>query len=76
MVITTCGVRVEAMRTLIINNEYLTSTADFEFLDGGGDGITAMLSHMARRVAKNGRVILGGIHIKKIQALVLWVRDR
>ena len=32
--------------------------------------------HMARHVANNGRVILGGIQIKKIQALVWWVRDR
>ena len=30
---------------------------------------------MARCVANNGRVILGGIQIKKIQALVWWVRD-
>ena len=42
MVLTTCGVRVEATRTLIINNKSLTSIADFDFLDGGNDGVTAM----------------------------------
>ena len=76
MVLTTCGVNVEAMRALIINNEHLTSIADFGFLDGGEDDITAMSSRMARRVSNNGGVILGGIQIKKIQALVWWVRDR
>ena len=75
MVLTTCGVSVEATRTLIINNESLTLIADFGFLDGGDDDNTAMLSHMARRLANNGRVILGVIQIKKIQSLVWWVRD-
>ena len=76
MVLTTCGVSVDATRNLIINNESLTLIADFGFLDGGDDDVTAMLSRMARRVANNGRVILGGIHIKNIQALFWWVRDR
>ena len=31
MVLTTCGVSVEATRTLIINNESLTSIADSGF---------------------------------------------
>ena len=66
MVLTTCGLSVEAMRTLIINNEYLTSIANFGSLDVGDDDVTAMSLHMARRVANNGRVILGGIQIKKI----------
>ena len=70
MVLTTCGVSVEATRTLIINNGSLTSIADFGFLYGGNNDVTAMSSRMARRVANNGRVILGGIQIKKIQALV------
>ena len=76
MVLTTCGVSVDATRTLIINNESLTSIAEFGFLDGGDDDVTAMSLRMVRRVANNGRVILGGIQIKKIQALVWWVRDR
>ena len=75
MDLTVCGVSVEATRTLIIDNEYFTSIADFGFLDGGNDDVTAILSHMASCVANNGHVILGGIQIKKIQALVRWVRD-
>ena len=76
MVLTICGVIVKAARTLIINNKSLTSIADFGFLGGGDDDVTAMSSCMARRVANNGRVILGGIQIKKIQALVWWIRNR
>ena len=76
MVVTTCVVNIDATRTLIINNESLTSIADFGFLDGGDDDVTAISSRMARRAANNGRVILGGIQIKKIQALVWWVRER
>ena len=76
MVLTTCDVSVEAMRTLIINNESLTSIVDLGFLGGGDDDVTAISSRMARRVAKNGRVILGEIQIKKIQTLVWWVKDR
>ena len=76
MVLTTCGVIVEATRTMIINNELLTSIVDFGFLDCGVDDVTVMLSCMARRVSNNGRVILGGIQIKKIQELVWLVRDR
>ena len=75
MFLTVCGVSVEATRTLIVIKKYLTSIANFGFLDGGNNDITTMLSRMARRVANNGRVILGGIQIKKIQALVWWVRD-
>ena len=76
MVVTTCGVNIDATCTLIINNESLILIADSVFLGGGDDGVTVMSSHMARHVANNGRVILGGIQIKKIQALVWWVRDR
>ena len=61
MVLTTCGVSVKATRTLIINNESLTSIAKFGFLDGGGDDVNAMSFRMARCVANNGCVVLGGI---------------
>ena len=69
LVLTACGVSVKAMRTLIINNKSLTSIADFGFLDGGDNEVIAMSLRMARCVANNDRVILGGIQIKKIQAL-------
>ena len=44
MILTTCGESAEATRTLIINNESLTSIVDFGFLDGGNDDVTA-ISH-------------------------------
>ena len=76
MVLTTYVVSVESTHTLIINNESLTLITDFGFLDGGDDGVTAMSLRMAHRLANNGCMILGGIQIKKIQALVWWVRYR
>ena len=75
MVLTTCAVSVDATSTLIINNESLTLIVYFGFLDGGDNDFTAMSSRMARCVANNCYVILGGIHIKKIQALGWWIRD-
>ena len=65
MVFTTCGRSVDVTYILIIKNESLTLIADFEFLD-----VTAISSCMACRVSNNGRMILVGIQIKKIQALV------
>ena len=70
LVLKTCGVSVEATRTLIINNKSLTLIADFGFLGGGDDDVTARPSCMARHVATNCCVILCGIKIKKIQVLV------
>ena len=75
IVLKTCGVSVEATRTLIINIKSLTLITDFGFLDGGDDDVTAMSLRMAHHIANNGCVILGGIYIKKIQALVWWFRD-
>ena len=76
MVLKNCGASVEATRTLIINNKSLKSIADFGLLDGGNDYVTAILLRMARCIDNNGRVILGGIQIKKIHALVWWFRYR
>ena len=76
MVLKTCGVSIEATRNLIINNESLSLIANFGFLDGGENDVTAMSLCMTRRVANNGRLILGGIKIKNIQVLVWWFRDR
>ena len=75
MVLTTCGVSVEATRALIINNKSITLIADLWFLDGDDNDVNAMSLRMARRVANNGRISLGRIHIKKIQAFVWWFRD-
>ena len=71
MVLTTCGVSVEATRTLIINIKSLTLITDFGFLDGGNDDVTAMSLHMLHCVSNNGRVILGGIQINKIKSVGL-----
>ena len=50
MFLTTCGVSIEETRPLIINNESLTSIADFRFFDGGDDDVTAMCRRVWRVV--------------------------
>ena len=69
-VLTICGVSVKATRTLIINNNSLTTIADLGFFDSGDDDVTTITLCIAHGVANNGRMILCGIQIKKIQALV------
>ena len=73
-VLTRCGVNVAAQRTRIINNEGFTTVADFGMLEGDAD-VAEMAKRLASRPAAN-RVNLGTIVLKRIQALVYWVRDR
>jgi hypothetical protein len=46
----------------------------FALLSGDTD-VTEMAKRMASRSVNGGRLILGTMHIKKIQALVFWVKD-
>jgi hypothetical protein len=46
----------------------------FALLSGDGD-VTEMAKQMSSRSVNAGRVILGMMHIKRIQALVFWVKD-
>ena len=74
-VLLTCGVTVEAIRATIIAGEGFTSVADFGFLEGDSD-VTEMAKRLAARTIAEGRVNLGTVTIKRIQALVYWVKDR
>ena len=73
-VLRTCGINSAATRTTFIEIEGLVNLADFAQLSGDVD-ITEMAKHMAARPNAAGRVILGTMHIKKLQALVYWVKD-
>ena len=74
-VLVTCGVTNAAHRTTLIEIEGLDSIAAFTSMGGDGD-ITEMAKHMALRPSvAAGRVILGTMQIKKLKALVYWVKD-
>ena len=75
LVLTICGTRDAAVRMRIIQNEGLRSLNDFGILETDTD-IVDMAKRMASRTVNEGRVNLGTIQIKNIQALVWWVKDR
>ncbi len=57
-----------------INIEGLNSLAAFTQLNGNSD-ITGMAKRMTARSAASERVILRAMQIKRLQALVHWVKD-
>jgi hypothetical protein len=73
-VLRTCGLADAAMRATFIDIEGLDSLTAFAQLNGDAD-ISEMAKRMASRSIAAGRVILGTMHIKRIQALVYWVKD-
>ena len=74
-VLVTCGVTNAAHHATLIEIEGLDSIAAFRSMSGDVD-ITEMAKRMASRPSvASGRVILGTIQIKKLQALVYWVKD-
>ena len=62
------------MRTTLIEIEGLSELKEFANLNGDGD-ISDMAKRMAARPSAAGRAILRTMHIKKLQALVYWVKD-
>ena len=74
-VLITCGITNLAHRMTFLNIEGLDSIAAFASMSGDSD-ITEMAKRMALRPnVAAGRVILGTMHIKRLQALVYWVKD-
>jgi hypothetical protein len=73
-VLNLCGVTAAASRQIFIDVEGLDTIDAFANLNGDND-VTEMAKRMASRTAAVGRVILGTMQIKKIQALVYWVKD-
>ena len=74
-VLTVCGVINVGDRDLICTGEGLTSIADFGVFDNDQD-VADMAKRLSSRTVNDGRVNLGTVHIKKIQALVWWINDR
>jgi hypothetical protein len=74
-VLVTCGVTNAAHCTTLNKIEGLDLIAAFTSMGGDGD-ITEMAKRMAsRQSVAAGRVILGTMQIKKLQAHVYWVKD-
>ena len=63
-----------ATRTTLINLKGLDSLSAFTQLNGDTD-VTEIAKRMACRPSTVRRVILGTMHIKRIHALVLWVKE-
>ena len=74
-VLSVCGLTNAGDRDLIRNGEGLASIADFGVFDNDRD-VADMAKRLSSRTINDGRVNLGTVHIKKIQALVWWINDR
>jgi hypothetical protein len=70
-----CGIDDAVIRERMIQHEGFTSLADLGEMDNDTD-VSDMAKRMAGRTAAEGRVNLGTVQIKKLQALVWWVKDR
>ena len=72
-VLTVCGIdQPDSAR--IMNNEGFNDLEDLGVMEGDKD-VIEMAKRMSSRAANNGRVILGTVQIKRLQALVWWARD-
>ncbi len=58
----------------IAQNEGFESLGDLGVMEGDKD-VLEMAKRLSTRAANNGRVLLGTVQIKRLQALVWWVRD-
>jgi uncharacterized membrane protein YgcG len=73
-VLATSGIATEMHRTSIIVNEGFTSLVDFGLLSE--KDVYEMVKRMGSRTAAAGRVYVGTLQVKKLQALCYWVRDQ
>ena len=62
-------------RNLIRTGEGLTFITDFGIFDSDRN-VIEMAKRLSIQTMNDGRVNLGTVHIKKIQALVWWINDR
>ena len=74
-VLRTCDISLASSRTTFITVEGFDSLSAFAQLNGDTD-ISEMAKRMATRQRVNvGQLILGTMQIKRLQALVYWVKD-
>ena len=70
-----CGIAPVATRDLLIAAEGFTSIASLGVLETDQD-VTDMAKRLQSRTQAEGRVLLGTVQIKNLQALAYWVRDK
>ena len=68
-----CGIE-DADAERIAENEGFESLIDLGVMEGDKD-VLEMAKRLSTRAANNGRVLLGTVQIKRLQAVVWWVRD-
>jgi hypothetical protein len=73
-VLVICGFANVMDHTSIINNEGFQSIADFGILED--KDMFEMVKCLGNRMVAAGRVNVGAIQVKKLQALCYWVRDQ
>ena len=74
-VLAVCGVVDPDNCNLIRTGEGLNSISDFGVFDSDCD-VVDMAKRLSSRTMNDGRVNLGTVHIKHLQALVWWINDR
>jgi hypothetical protein len=73
-VLVICGFANVVDRMSINNNEGFQSIADFGILED--EDVLEMVKRLGNRTVAAGRVNVGAIQVKKLQALCYWVRDQ
>jgi hypothetical protein len=73
-VLAICGFANVVDHTSIINNEGFQSIVDFGVLED--KDVFEMVKRLGNRMVVAGRVNVGAIQVKKLQALCSWVRDQ
>jgi hypothetical protein len=73
-VLAICGFANVVDHTSIINNEGFQSIADFGILED--KDVFEMVKRLGNRNVAAGRVNVGAIQVKKLQALCYWVHDQ
>ena len=73
-VLSVCGVVDSDNRNLIRTGKGLTLIADFGVSDSDRD-VVDMSKRLSSRTINDGRVNIGTVHIKNIQALFWWIND-
>ena len=69
-----CGITAAATRLRIAQNEGFNTFDDLGELENDTD-VVDMAKRMSSRTVNEGRVNLGTVQVKKMQALAWWVRD-
>ena len=73
MVFDLCGIDDDDAER-IAQNEGFESLDNLGVMEGDKD-VLEMAKRLSTRAANNGRVLLGTVQIKRLQAVVWWVRD-